>query len=283
MTDLWQHLPQHLDPVAFVIGPFSVRWYAICFITGYFALVTSLLRRSSESVSRFDRDTVLDAAVWTFLGVLAGGRLGFALFYEPSLFANPLSLVWPTDTVTGTFSGIRGMSFFGALIGTTIVFFKFTKAKRISFFGLTDFVVPSVPIALFFGRMGNFLNLELPGRLTSVPWGVYFPTATDGAWDLRHPSQIYEAFLEGVVLFVVLSVLRKRRLPKGVLSLVFLSGYGVVRFFVEFFRDPDPGATLHFGWMTAGQALSLMLLAIAAVASMFLLGGTLPPMDSEER
>ncbi|NTW75918.1 MAG: prolipoprotein diacylglyceryl transferase [Candidatus Moranbacteria bacterium] len=266
----WQHIAEHIDPVAFAVGSLSVRWYAVCFIGGYAALVASLFRRLKRLVPPIDADTIWDVAVYVFLGVLIGGRLGFALFYEPDLFLNPVSLVWQIDPETGFFSGIRGMSFFGALIGATIACYLFTKSRRIPFFRLTDFVVPSVPIALFFGRIGNFLNLELPGRLTTVPWGVYFPNAVDGKWARRHPSQLYEAFLEGVVLYIVLNMLRKRGLKEGTLSILFLVGYAVVRFVSEFFREPDPGCIPFFGWMTFGQALSLVLLSSASVASILI-------------
>ncbi len=267
----WQHFPQHIDPIAFAVGSLPVRWYAVCFIGGYVALTASLLLRSRRAMAPLDAETVWDAAIFIFLGVLIGGRLGFALMYEPTLFANPISLIWQTDPVTGNFSGIRGMSFFGALIGSIIACIIFTGWKKISFFRFTDFVVPSVPLALFFGRIGNFLNLELPGRLTTVPWSVYFPSATDPGWALRHPSQLYEAFLEGVVLFVVLNALQKRRLQEGTLSVVFLSGYAVARFLSEFFREPDPGSARFFGWMTFGQALSLILLVSAFVSHILLL------------
>ncbi|NTW30729.1 MAG: prolipoprotein diacylglyceryl transferase [Candidatus Moranbacteria bacterium] len=262
----WTDIPQHIDPVAFAVGSLSVRWYAVCFIGGYAALVASLFRRLKRLVPPIDADTIWDVAVYVFLGVLIGGRLGFALFYEPDLFLNPVSLVWQIDPETGFFSGIRGMSFFGALIGATIACYLFTKSRRIPFFRLTDFVVPSVPIALFFGRIGNFLNLELPGRLTTVPWGVYFPNAIDGAWELRHPSQLYEAVLEGIVLYVVLNVLKKRSLPTGMLSFIFLSGYAIMRFLAENYREPDPGSTMFFGWMTIGQAFSLVLLVVSVAA-----------------
>jgi phosphatidylglycerol:prolipoprotein diacylglycerol transferase len=186
------------------------------------------------------------------------------------LFADPVSLVWQTDPETGLFSGIRGMSFFGALIGSIISCFIFTKSRNIPFFRFTDFVVPSVPLALLFGRMGNFLNLELPGRLTTLPWGVYFPNATDGAWELRHPSQLYEAVLEGIVLYVVLNVLKRRSLPTGTLSVIFLSGYAITRFLAENYRQPDPGSMLVFGWMSTGQVFSAVLLVISVITYRFL-------------
>ncbi len=130
----WQDIPFHIDPVAFAVGSLSVRWYAVCFIGGFGALIISLLRRARHSDARIDADTVWDAAAIVFFGVLMGGRLGFALLYEPSLFAHPAALIWQTDPVTGSFSGIRGMSFFGALVGAGIAGLIFARIKRSHFF-----------------------------------------------------------------------------------------------------------------------------------------------------
>lgn len=264
MPEWWTSLPEHIDPVAFVIGSFSVRWYAVCFIFGFFVSVTLLLFRSRKGSSPCRPSVVWDAATALFVGILLGGRLGYALWYDPSLLFHPVSLVWPIDPVSGVVTGIRGMSFFGASIGSVAAMILFVRSRRISFWTCADFVVPVVPLALLFGRIGNTLNLELPGRLTDVPWAMYFPDPSGGNWELRHPSQLYEALLEGMVLFLFLSLLRKRNLRPGALSLVFLSGYAVIRFFVEFFREPDPGVPVFFGWMTMGQSLSIAAFFVAA-------------------
>jgi len=267
MSEWWRHLPERLDPVVFSIGSLPVRWYAVCFLAGFFVSVGYLLFRSRGKGAAFGIGTVWDASVAMFLGALLGGRLGYALFYDPSLFSVPIRLVFPVDPGTGTFSGIHGMSFFGALIGSGVVFLAFARAYRIDPVPFADFLVSGVPIALFLGRIGNFLNLELPGRKTAVPWGMYFPDPATGAWELRHPSQLYEALLEGMFLFVILTVLRKRGARDGILVAVFLSGYAVLRFFVEFFREPDPGSPVLFGWMTAGQMLSFTLFLIVVIGS----------------
>jgi phosphatidylglycerol---prolipoprotein diacylglyceryl transferase len=271
MMESWQHIAERIDPVAFTVWFFPVRWYAVCFIVGYGALISSLTRRSTKTVASINLDMVWDAAAVVFFGVLIGGRLGFALLYEPTLFVHPVSLFWQTDSATGAFSGVRGMSFFGALFGALIACYAFSKSRKISFPYFTDFIATSVPLALFFGRIGNFLNLELPGRRTDVLWAVNFPNAIDGAWEYRHPSQLYEAFLEGLVLYIVMIVFRKRRLPEGVLSIVFLCGYAVMRFIAEFFREPDPGSSFVFGWMTTGQVLCLILFVCSSIAYVLLL------------
>ncbi len=264
MADWWQYLPEHIDPVALTIGSLSVRWYAICFLVGFFATIGHLLVRSrKERHQGFDPGMVWDSAVLTFVGVLVGGRLGYALVYDPSLFLTPFSLILPLDPGTGAYSGIHGMSFFGALLGGGIMFFLHIRSRSLDFFTFADHVAPSIPIALFIGRIGNFLNLELPGRTTSLPWGMYFPGPATGIWELRHPSQLYEALLEGIVLFFVMVIFRKRNLPKGTMVVVFLGGYAVVRFLVEFFREPDPGSPIFFGWMTVGQVLALLLFVIS--------------------
>ncbi|MEI7750310.1 MAG: prolipoprotein diacylglyceryl transferase [Candidatus Moraniibacteriota bacterium] len=266
MAEWWQQIPEHIDPVAFSIGFLFVRWYAVCFLVGFFTMVSFLLFRSRQKGSLFDAGTVWDIAVPTFAGILVGGRFGYALLYDPTLFSTPLAIISPVDPGTGAYAGIHGMSFFGALFGGGAVLFLVSRARRIDFFALADFIVPVAPIALFFGRIGNFLNLELPGRVTSLPWGMLFPDPSTGVWELRHPSQLYEAFFEGFVLFLVLKIVRNRKPARGVLTVVFLCGYALVRFLVEFFREPDPGSPMFFGWMTVGQLLALILVAIVSAS-----------------
>lgn len=260
--DFWSSIPSHIDPVLFSAGAFSFRWYAACFLLGFGIVLVASLRRSEEAGSPCDRACVFDLMTAMFAGVLLGGRLGFALFYEPGLFLHPISLVSPFESETGAFVGIRGMSFFGSFLGAAIALRVFSGKRKIRALVLADFLVPAVPLALFFGRMGNFLNGELYGRPTGVPWGMYFPYTPDEGTILRHPSQLYEVLLEGIVLFVLLNRLRRKRPPMGFLTGAFLSGYAVIRFLIEFFRAPDIGAPIFFGWMTVGQMLSLLLLSI---------------------
>ncbi len=269
MAEWWQYLPEHIDPVAFTVGYVSVRWYAICFIFGFFAAVVAALIHSRKERTLYGQDTIWDASIAICIGILLGGRLGFALLYEHALLLSPLSLISPIDPQTGVFSGIHGMSFFGALIGSGIALFLYIRSRRLKFMEISDILIPAVPIALFFGRIGNFLNLELPGRKTTVPWGMYLPDPLTGAWELRHPSPLYEALLEGALLYIVLSLVRRWKPTGGYVTIAFLLGYAIVRFLVEFFREPDPGSLMVFGWMTIGQTLSLALFIVGGMLFRF--------------
>lgn len=262
----WRHLPEQLDPIAFVVGSFSLRWYSLLFLLGWAASFFFLARRLWEKKAPVGKEGLSDIALLVLVGAIVGGRLGYAAFYDPALFAAPLSLASPFDA-SGRWTGIWGMSFHGALVGVAFALVIFSKLRKIDFWALTDFLVPVVPIALFFGRMGNFFNLELVGRETSRSWGMSFP----GLSGLRHPSQLYEAFFEGVILFVFLRFMGKRRLREGMLSALFIASYGIMRFFLEFFREPDAGVALLFGWMTRGQTLSLVIITFAALFSFYAL------------
>jgi phosphatidylglycerol---prolipoprotein diacylglyceryl transferase len=248
------------------VGSFSLRWYAVAFLCAWFLAFLFLLRRSRRlPAAPIGEASLPDLAVIVFLGSVIGGRIGYAALYDPSLFSGSLALVSPFDA-SGAWVGIWGMSFHGALIGSVVGIALFSRWKRVPFFRMTDFIVPAVPIALFFGRIGNFLNLELYGRETSVPLGMYFP----GVSGLRHPSQLYEALLEGVVLFLILFFLGRKRIGVGMLSLAFLFFYGVMRFAAERFREPDIGAELVFGWMTPGQAFSALMVVVSVLMFVFL-------------
>ncbi|MBP9751380.1 MAG: prolipoprotein diacylglyceryl transferase [Candidatus Moranbacteria bacterium] len=264
MTVWWQNIPTFLDPIVFTAGSFSLRWYAVFFVLGWFAAFRFLRSRIRKGDPIIGKEALSDLATTVFVGALLGGRLGYALFYDPSLLSHPMSLVSPFDSF-GTWRGIWGMSFHGALCGVLFGSYFFARSRKIGFWRLTDFIVPAVPIAIFFGRIGNFLNLELVGRTTERSWGMYFP----GFSGLRHPSQLYEAFFEGVLLFAVLFMIGKRRMREGYLSLAFLFLYGSARFMLEFFREPDAGSELFFGWMTRGQSLSFGMIVFSIAISGF--------------
>ncbi len=256
----WQSLPEHLSPIAFSIGVFSVRFYSLFWIAGFFAarsVLVFVLRRSGEE-SSFQR-LVLDGLIWIFCGALIGGRIGYALLYSPQYFwHHPISLFFPY--VNGVFIGFFGMSFFGGVVGVMLALYFFVRVPPGSFFKWADYYALVAPIALFFGRIGNFLNGELFGRVTTVPWGMYFPL---GGEVLRHPSQLYEATLEGIILFLVLWHMRKAVTRPGMLSVAFLFCYGALRFLVEFFRAPDFGEGLFLQWFTQGQLYSILLMLCA--------------------
>jgi phosphatidylglycerol---prolipoprotein diacylglyceryl transferase len=224
--------------------------YVFGFIGGYF-LVRWLARKKKVDLPK---DVLQELISYLVVGVIVGGRLGYVLFYNlPFYLANPLEIfaVWR-----------GGMSFHGGLMGASLMGWWFTKKHGLSFYRLADLCVVAVPIGLGLGRIGNFINGELYGRPTNVPWAVVFP---HGGPVPRHPSQLYEAFLEGVVLFIGLLWLAERVQTESVLLWSFIGGYGVARFLVEFFREPDPQLGFVLGPFSMGQILSLAMILTAAL------------------
>lgn len=258
----YQHLPLYLNP-AFEIGFFSISWYSIMYLIG-FAVVYYLLLyriRKKESFSGFSglkiKNIIIDFLLYVFFGLLIGARLGHVFFYKLLFFMeNPLAVISPFDSNTHEFIGIYGMSYHGGLIGVLIASLIFVRRYRIDFWALSDFIVPAVPAGYFFGRVGNFINNELYGKITEDSWGMYFK---DYPLELRHPSQLYEALLEGVVLFIILWTSRnKKNIKKNFLAL-YIIGYGVTRFICEFFREPDKVIGFLSGHITLGQLFSAIM------------------------
>ena len=253
----------NFDPVALWLGPFPVRWYGLMYLAGFMCFFLlgrkELSNRSNSNVLKVK--DLEDLLFYGVLGVLLGGRMGYVIFYKPVYFSqNPLSIfaVWE-----------GGMSFHGGLIGVVCALIIFLIIKKNiflkkNFFNrtllLTDFVAPLVTPGLFFGRIGNFINGELWGRITTyeaVPWAMIFPLS--GTLDPRHPSQLYQAFAEGLGLFFVMLFFSKKKLPTGTLSGIFLVGYGTTRFIIEFFREPDSFLGLLSFNLSMGQLLSAPL------------------------
>ena len=260
MQEWWQHLPEHIDPIL-LIGFFSLRWYALAWLFGFAGALGFALWLARREKSFLTRETLLDLYLSLFLGVLLGGRLGYVVLYHLDFFwSAPGRIFWPYDSV-GLYTGIAGMSFHGGLIGGLVALLIFVRIRKLRFFGAADLVTLSAPLAIFFGRIGNFLNLELPGRITTEPWGMVFP-ALQPFGGLRHPSTLYEAIGEGLLLFIFLLVARRRLSSPGLLSALFLIGYGVIRFFLEYVREPDLGASLFFDILTHGQVYSLPLIVM---------------------
>lgn len=245
-----------IDPVIFSIGPLSIRWYGLMYLIGFVAAYW-LAKKRLPKVG-WSQEQLSDMLFWSFLGVILGGRVGYVLFYQFDFFLQePLYLfkVW-----TG------GMSFHGGLLGVILALYLFGRKYNIPFLQIGDFAAPLVPIGLGAGRLGNFINAELWGRTTDVSWGVIFP----GAGPLpRHPSQLYEFALEGVVLFVVLWFYSAKPRPAGAVGGLFLAGYGAFRFFVEYFREPDEHIGLYGDIISQGQILSAPMVIIGVAMIIF--------------
>lgn len=239
-----------IDPVALSLGPVQVHWYGLMYLFGFAAVW--ILGRYRAPRYGWKREEVEDLLFYGAIGVILGGRLGYILFYDlANYIEQPLNVLklWQ-----------GGMSFHGGLIGVLLAFWYFAKKTQRHFFAVSDFIAPFVPIGLFTGRIGNFINGELWGSVSDVPWAMIFPT---GGPAPRHPSQLYEAFLEGIVLFIILWLFSQRQRPLGAVSGLFLLGYGVFRFLVEFVRVPDQQlGHLAFGWITMGQILSTPMILL---------------------
>jgi len=252
------------DPVMFSIPvPFTdlslpIRWYALSYIVGLLLAWQYCMRLATRPPHLVAPKQIDDFLLWATLGVIVGARLGIVLFYQPGYYlSNPAEIikVWK-----------GGMSFHGGLVGVTVAMVVFTRRYRIPFLALTDIVCAAAPIGLFLGRLANFINGELWGRPTDVPWAMIFPNAPDRL--PRHPSQLYEASLEGIVLFLVLTFLvlgppKGLRRP-GLTTGVFLTGYALARSLVETVREPDSYIGLHIFGTTQGQWLSLPMLLVGA-------------------
>ena len=250
-----------IDPVAFTIGPFAVRWYGIAYVLG-FAFAGILMHRIAKRWNlRFDVDALLTIICCVLVGVIAGARLGYCLFYGNGYyFEHPLEILAFNQ---------GGMSFHGGLLGALLSGVVAARLTGIPFLTLADMGAIVAPIGLFLGRCANFINGELWGDFTDLPWGVVFGGAAGNM--PRHPSQLYEALLEGVLLFIVLFALSRKRppRPRGTFIGVFLALYGICRFLIEFVRQPDAHIGYLFGgWVTMGQLLSvpLILAGIAVLA-----------------
>lgn len=266
MLYFYQHLPQYINPIAFTVGSFSIRWYALSYLVGFLVIYCLLLWRvkKGEFVLKINGDvqnTIFDFLLVAFFSSLIGGRIGYVLFYNLSYFIyHPLAIISPYEN--GNFTGIYGMSYHGALIGIWIGSYIFLRIKKINFWAWVDFVIVAVPLGYFFGRIGNFLNGELYGRFTNSQLGMYFSISPSL---LRYPSQLAEAFLEGLVLFAIIWRMRKMKLSSGVLFSVYLVGYGFFRVFAEQFREPDPQIGFILGYFTLGQILSLSMIIIGII------------------
>lgn len=256
MLASWQSLPLSLDPIIGYLYTVPVTWYAACYIFGAVFSAMYFIWRARRKGLLPDIFTSIDLIVTVLWGVVIGARLGYVLFYGgDEFFREPWRIISPYDFGEKEWIGIRGMSFHGGLVGGVIGLWMFTREANRRLLEFADVLVQAVPIALFFGRIGNFLNLEIIGRATSVEWGIRLPFS-EGM--LRHPVTLYEALLEGVLLFLILLVGSRFLKTPGRLTAVFLLAYASFRIFAEGYRD-IPIETMVLGGITTGQALSLVM------------------------
>ena len=239
----------NINPVLFKIGIFEIRYYGLIFILGFLIGYLFLVYLAKERKLNLTKDDISDLLLYLLIGIIAGARLFYILFYNLGFYLeNPLEMfaLWH-----------GGLSFHGGLAGAVIAILLFCKKKKVSFYEIIDIVVIPVALGLAFGRIGNFLNGELYGRITNLPWAVKFK----GAEGFRHPSQLYES-LKNLVIFSVLWFIRNKKLPNGFLFWSFVTMYSVLRFFVEFVREPDPQLGFIIFSMTMGQILSIITCSI---------------------
>ncbi|AJD46649.1 prolipoprotein diacylglyceryl transferase [Isoalcanivorax pacificus W11-5] len=242
-----------IDPVAIAIGPLQVHWYGLMYLFGFVAAWWLGTRRAARPGSGWTAQQVSDLVFYSALGVIVGGRVGYTLFYNFSGFLNdPVSIVklWQ-----------GGMSFHGGALGVLVAFWLFARKTGKRYFEVADFIVPMVPIGLCAGRIGNFINGELWGRTSDVPWAMVFPN--DPSQLARHPSQLYQSLMEGLLLFIVLWLYSARPRPAGAVTGLFGVGYGTARIVGEFFRQPDAHlGFIAFDWLTMGMLLSTPMVLI---------------------
>ncbi len=262
----WNHIYQHFSPIAFSIGGLSVHWYGIMYVLALISalyIAKWLAKHDKLPITQEELDNYF---IWVEVGVILGARLGYIIFYDPHTtyyLTHPWQIFNPF--MDGKFVGISGMSYHGAVIGFLLGSYLYVKKYKKNFWLLMDVVAVAVPMGYIFGRIGNFLNQRLIGRVTHEPWGIY----VDGV--LRHPSQLYEAFLEGFLVFMLLFLYRKHKKFNGELIVLYGILYGIARFTAEFYRQPD--IQLGFiccGWMTMGQLLSIIMIALSLVLYIYL-------------
>ncbi len=247
-------IQDNIDPIAFSIGTFSIRWYGLMYLIGFLgAFWFCVQRRNFNTEKAWSVEDIADLLFYAAIGVIFGGTLGYWLIYEPSrILSDPLIIFkfW-----------LPGRSFHGGLIGVLVAIMIYCRIHRRHFLDVCDFIAPAVPIGLATGRIGNFLNGELWGKVTNLPWGMVFPNSGD--LFPRHPTQLYEFFLEGVALFFILYFYSKKKRSQGAVMGLFILGYGLFRFIIEFVREPDLNqGYLAWNWLTMGQLLSIPMIVI---------------------
>ena len=247
----------NIDPVALDLGFVQIRWYGISYVVGILLAWWLLTIRARQSERGFSQQQVGDLVFYCMVGIIIGGRLGSVLFYYPEYYLQrPLEIFYLQQ---------GGMAFHGGLLGVIVAVWLYARKQQQSFFAATDFIAPVVPVGLFCGRIANFINGELWGAQSNLPWAMVFPDPAAGGI-ARHPSQLYEALLEGVVLFVILWFYLSKPRDRGRVSGMFLLFYGIFRFLVEFVREPDAHiGYLASNWVTMGHVLCLPMIILGLI------------------
>ena len=270
----WQNLPGQINPNFLEFGAFQIRYYSLMYLVAFTVTYFLVMYRIRDEKYAYTSETIQDLMIWLIIGLILGGRLGYVLFYNFDYYLHrPWEILLPFDFSNGVrFVGISGMSFHGGAIGAILAALMFCRGRQINFWRLADLFCPASPLGYTFGRIGNFINGELYGRATNVPWGMVFPH--DPEQLLRHPSQLYEAFLEGIALFIILWAVRKKTPFDGFLLALYIIGYGLVRFFIEFYRQPDVQLGYFFGFLTMGQILCFIMISCGAGVYLYRKGKT---------
>ena len=260
----YNHIPEYINPNIIEIGSFQIRYYGLMYLIAFITTYWLILHRLKNERHEYSKAVIQKYFVYAIFGVMIGGRLGYVLFYDSNyFFQHPLRTICPFDYSNGfQYVGLFGMSYHGGLLGVVLASLLFCYKNKVNFWRLADFLTPAIPLGYTFGRIGNFLNGELYGRVTSAAWGMYFPLDLTG--QLRHPSQLYEAFFEGIFLFIILWSLRKKRPFNGFHLCLYIISYGIVRFCIEFIREPDAGLGFIWRFLTMGQILSIAMIAVGA-------------------
>lgn len=261
----WAHIPEYINPVLVSFGQFKVYWYGLMYPVGFLTVFFLVIYRIRTEKLILTEEMVFDFLLWAVVSAVLGGRIGHVVSSDLSYYlANPWKILLPFDSTGGWhYTGILGMSYHGGAIALILAYIWFCYKRRFNPWQFADIILPAIPAGYTFGRIGNFINGELYGRVTTMPWGMYFPT--DPTHQLRHPTQIYEAFFEGIVLFIILWSLRKQRWFNGLTLSLYLIGYGIIRFFIEFIREPTGINKVQFGFMNLAQVMSLLMIVAGVV------------------
>ena len=259
--EFWQNIYSHFNPVAFNLDPIAVHWYGLMYALALLSAIFVAKWFIKHDKLPISNDLFDSYIWWAEIGVILGARLGYVLFYDTNTMyylTHPWQIFNPY--IDGVYAGISGMSYHGAFLGFIIASYLFCRKNKVSFWFITDIAVLGISAAYVFGRIGNFFNQELVGRATDVPWGIYVGNV------LRHPSQLYEAILEGLLVFAILVYIRKRKSFDGQLALMYGILYSMTRIIAEFFRQPDSQlGFIYSNWLTMGILQSSVILVICVI------------------